>query len=79
MSTIQEIREAINKLLVEDLAAFRAWLAEFDAAHWGRRLAEDVELGRLDDLAEEAIRDLCEGRSAEFGPHAEYDRLLGHA
>ncbi len=66
MSTLQDIREAVGKLPVEDLAAFRAWFGEFDAEQWDRQFAEDVAAGRLDDLAEEALRDLHEGRCTDL-------------
>jgi hypothetical protein len=62
MRTIQEIEEAVGRLSPEDLAAFRAWFAEFDATVWDRQFAEDVAAGRLDQLADEALQDLREGR-----------------
>ena len=37
-------------------------LAEFDSDRWDQEFDEDVAAGRLDDLAEEALRDLREGR-----------------
>ena len=64
MSTVQDISEAVGKLRAEDLAAFRAWFAEFDSDRWDREFDEDVAAGRLDDLAEEALRDL---RGGGFG------------
>ena len=66
MNTIQEIEDAIRKLPGEDLAAFRAWFAEFDAAAWDRQFEEDVAAGRLDEPAEEALRDLHEGRCTDL-------------
>jgi hypothetical protein len=66
MSTVQEIEDAICKLPPEDLAVFRAWFAEFDAAAWDRQFEQDVAAGRLDDLAEEALRDLREGRCTDL-------------
>jgi hypothetical protein len=65
MSTIQEIEDAIRKLPAEDLAALRAWFAEFDAAAWDRQFEQDVAAGRLDTLAEEALSDLREGRCSD--------------
>ncbi|HEV8718819.1 MAG TPA: hypothetical protein VGX03_39115 [Candidatus Binatia bacterium] len=47
MSTLQEIEEAVRQLSAEELAAFRAWFAEFDAAVWDRQIEEDVVVGRL--------------------------------
>jgi len=32
MNTLQEIERAVSQLSPEDLAAFRVWFAEFDAA-----------------------------------------------
>lgn len=66
MSTIQEIKDAVRQLSPEDLAAFRAWFAEFDARVWDRQFDEDVVAGRLDQLAEEALQDLREGRCTDL-------------
>ncbi|MDG3005162.1 hypothetical protein [Paludisphaera mucosa] len=66
MSTVDEIEDAIRKLPDEDLAALRAWFAEFDAAVWDRQLERDVAEGRLDALADEALRDWREGRCTDL-------------
>ena len=66
MSSVREIEEAIGKLAPEDLAALRAWFAEFDAAEWDRQFEQDVAAGRLDALAEEALRESREGRCTEL-------------
>jgi len=62
MSTIQEIETAVSNLSSEELSAFRAWFAEFDAEEWDRQFERDVAAGRLDALAEEALRDFRDGR-----------------
>jgi hypothetical protein len=66
MSTVDEIEDAIRKLPAEDLAAFRAWFAEFDAAAWDRQFEKDVAEGRLDALADEALRGWREGRGTDL-------------
>lgn len=66
ISRREDIEEAIRQLPVDELAAFREWFARYDAAAWDRQLEEDVAGGRLDDLAEEAIDDLREGRCTEL-------------
>ncbi len=66
MNTIAEIEDAIVKLPDEDLAAFRAWFAEFDAAAWDRQFERDVAEGRLDALADEALADWREGRCTDL-------------
>jgi hypothetical protein len=62
MSTVQDIEKAVSKLPPEDLTAFRAWFAEFDAEAWDKQFERDVAAGRLDKLADEALNDLREGR-----------------
>jgi len=66
MSSVQEIQEAVSQLPDEDLALFRVWFAEFDAALWDRQFEADVAAGRLDKLAEEALQDLREGRCTDL-------------
>jgi hypothetical protein len=61
MGTVKEIVGAIRKLPPSELEAFRAWFAEFDAELWDREMEADVGAGRLDHLAEQALRDLREG------------------
>lgn len=66
MTTVQEIKDAVSDLSPENLAAFRAWFAEFDAMLWDRQLEMDVASGRLDRLGDEALQDLREGRCTDF-------------
>jgi hypothetical protein len=67
MSNLQKIETAISQLSVDELTAFRAWFAEFDAEIWDQQFEDDVAAGRLNGLAERALQHLREGR---------YDRLL---
>ena len=66
MSTLQEIETAVQRLSADDLAAFRNWFADFDYQAWDRQLEADVRAGRLDRLAEEALREHREGRTSEL-------------
>ena len=66
MGPVQDIKEAVRQLSPEDLAAFRAWFAEFDAGVWDQEFEEDVAAGRLDRLADEALRELREGRCTDL-------------
>ena len=66
MSTITEIENAVRQLSPKELAAFRTWFTDFEAALWDRQIEEDEAAGRLDDLAEEALRDLREGRCTDL-------------
>ncbi|MEC4749739.1 hypothetical protein [Methylomicrobium sp. Wu6] len=66
MTVISEIEVAVSKLSREDLSAFRDWFQEFDAEVWDKQLEEDIAAGRLDAFAEEALRDLREGRCTDL-------------
>jgi hypothetical protein len=66
MGTVTEIEEAVRHLSEQDLAIFRAWFAEYDAALWDRQFDQDVASGRLDKLAEEALSDFREGRCTDL-------------
>ena len=51
MTTVAEISGAVRRLPKRELAKFRKWFAEFDAAAWDREFEEDVASGRLEALA----------------------------
>lgn len=63
MTRIEEIERAVQDLAPEDLREFRRWFREFDARIWDEELERDIEAGRLDSLADEALKDLHEGRT----------------
>jgi hypothetical protein len=66
MSTVSEIEQAVRLLSAQDLAAFRAWFAEYDAQLWDEQFERDVAAGKLDALANEAIDDLRSGRCTDL-------------
>ncbi len=66
MTTVAEISGAVERLPKRELARFRKWFAEFDAAVWDRQLESDVAAGKLDVLAREALRDHRAGRTKEL-------------
>lgn len=66
MSTIEEIKSAIHHLSRRELARFGAWFYEYEADAWDTELEEDVHAGKLDTLAEQAIRDFEEGKCTEL-------------
>ena len=65
-STLHDIECAVSQLSPEELAAFRVWFAEFDAAVWDQQLETDIAAGRLDALAEKALQDLRAGNCTEL-------------
>lgn len=61
--TLEELEQTILHLPAEQLSQFREWFLEFDSETWDRQLGADVAAGRLDLLAEEAIREHRDGES----------------
>ena len=57
MGKIEKIAQEIQALSPEELAQFRAWFLEYDWAAWDRQVERDIQAGRLDDLADRALRD----------------------
>jgi hypothetical protein len=64
--SIEDLEKAVAKLSPEDLARFRAWFEEFEAAKFDRKIERDARAGRLDQLAEQALADLRQGRAREL-------------
>jgi len=63
MSKVKDIENQVKELSSEELAAFREWFAQFDAEAWDRQFEADAKAGKLDGLAERALRDHAAGRS----------------
>ncbi len=63
MTTVAEISGAVQRLPTRELARFRKWFAEYDAAVWDRQLAADDAAGKLGALTREAQRDHRAGRT----------------
>ena len=56
MSKIEEIEKEVRGLKPDELEAFRKWFWDFDAEAWDRQFEKDASSGRLDKLAEAALR-----------------------
>lgn len=65
MTTVQAIEAAVEQLAPEQRAEFRAWFEAFDAREWDLQMEQDLQSGRLDWLAEEALGDLNAGRCTD--------------
>ena len=65
MSKLEAIEKKVSGLSPEELAKFRHWFAEFDAAAWDRQIERDAKAGKLDAL-DEALLEHAAGKSTEF-------------
>lgn len=66
MSAVEALEMAVQRLPPADLAEFRRWFAEFDAAAWDAQIDSDAAAGKLDALAEEALADYRNGKFREL-------------
>ena len=61
MENVKSIEKAVESLPPSELAEFRRWFAEFDAAVWDKQIERDAVSGKLDALAAEALTDYGSG------------------
>jgi len=66
MTSLEDIEKAVAELTADQLARFRAWFEEFEAARFDQKIGQDAEAGRLDQLAEQALADFRGGRAGEL-------------
>jgi hypothetical protein len=66
MNKVENIEQEVKALTPTELAAFRRWFVEFDAQVWDRQIEEDVQKGKLDKLADEALAAHRAGKSKEL-------------
>jgi hypothetical protein len=66
MSRVERIEGQVKALHPEELAAFREWFSAFDAEAWDRQFEADVIAGKLDGMAERALRDHTAGRPTKL-------------
>ena len=65
MSEIERLERDVQALAPNELAAFRKWFREFDAAAWDRQIEDDVRAGKLDGLADAAVKASGAGKWSE--------------
>ena len=66
MSGVLEIENAVKRLSEQELARFREWFEEFDAQLWDEQFERDAKSGKLDKLADEAIKNFRAGKYKEL-------------
>lgn len=66
MGKIEKIEQEIQSLSSVELASFRKWFAEYDARAWDRQIEEDIRDGKLDALADKALKSHSVGGSSKL-------------
>jgi hypothetical protein len=64
--SVEDLGNAVAKLPPDQLAQFRAWFEEFDAARFDQKIERDAKAGKLDRLAADALDDFRKGRTREL-------------
>jgi hypothetical protein len=64
--SIEDLEKAIAGLPPDQYAEFRTWFEAFEADRFDRKIERDVQAGKLDRLADQAIDDLRKGRAREL-------------
>jgi hypothetical protein len=64
--TIDQIEKAILNLSDTDFAKLRNWLLDLDYLHWDQQLEQDINEGKLDFLAQEALAEFEAGDYQEI-------------
>ena len=62
MSTLDELKIAIEELRDADYTELRQWFSEKDWQQWDTQIAADSEAGRLDFLIKEALNEKTKGQ-----------------
>jgi len=64
--TVEQIENAILNLSEQDFSKLRNWLLDLDYQEWDKQLEQDINEGKLDALAEEAIAEFEAGHYQEI-------------
>lgn len=62
MSRVEELEVRIKALSSHEFQELRAWITELDAEVWDQQFRADVVAGKLDAVADQALKDFSEGR-----------------
>jgi len=66
MNTLDEIKKAVQELPPEEMRTFRRWFEEIDAKLWDDQFEKDVASGKLDEIADRALRDFENSKCKEL-------------
>ena len=64
--SIAEIEQAIIQLPPQDFKRLREWFEELEAQKWDEQIERDAKSGKLDKLAEQALKDYRAGKAREL-------------
>lgn len=66
MSNLEQIEAAILSLPSNEFEKLRLWFLDLDYERWDEQIEQDIEDGKLEALAEEAIAEFEAGHCREI-------------
>lgn len=66
MGKVEKLEREIQDLSPEEMTELREWFAAFDAEAWDRQFEADVRAGKLDALADQALKAHASGRTTKY-------------
>lgn len=66
MSNIEQIEAAILSLPSSEFEQLRLWFLDLDYERWDQQIEQDIEAGKLDALAQEAIAEFQSGHCRDI-------------
>ena len=65
-TTVENIENEITHLPQDQLRNFRQWYEKFDAGIWDEQIEQDINHGKLDQLAAAAIAEHRAGKTKQL-------------
>ena len=62
MTMVMKIEEEIKSLPKSEFSKLKEWFLEYDSKMWDKEILRDSQMGKLDNLAQQAIEDYKNSR-----------------
>jgi len=62
MTTVKEIKQAVQALPDDQFEEFSSWFDQYEEAHWDRQIERDEKSGPLREMMEKARSDFEAGK-----------------
>jgi hypothetical protein len=66
VNAVEKVEHSIRQFTPDQLAEFSRWFEEYVAEKWDRQIAADAAAGKLDRLAEKAVKEYDAGKCRRF-------------
>lgn len=66
MNRVQKIESEVQSLSVSEFKQLRDWIDDYEHKMWDKQLEQDIQAGKLDTLADEALSQFDAGKYKEI-------------